>query len=482
MTVKEWFRKHQPLQLYIVFIMSILFLIVELAVSHITHSLTLLMNSYQMLSNVLALIGYIVTVKFESRDPQDCTGAKKTLSPTGAELTKERTCANSKLEATEHKLKNTFGWARIDVVSMLICCVFSASLCFSVVLAALQIFVHIDHLHEMHHPISVLCMGVAGFLVNTCCYILIGGYTFHQGSFLYVTKGGEVVLNKVAPTQSVRQGERRLSRTKTISSELRNKRQSFNEMCRDVVGCILVIICSIWVHFADDRSIKFIDPGIAVIHAVSLMILSFPYMKESCFILLQTMPGSINIYSLKVDLVKQFPDIVNVHDFHVWQLTANKVISTVHIIFQNPEVYTRVRDEIKKHFISNGITQVTIQPEFFIQSGQDRDIIIPTNVIKCLMPCQPSCGSCLCCPEIAEEKDDLKEVKHSSKEKPPNTSDPTIPIVQTDFPKEIYGDDSTPDSSEPSREQNNLLKKEEKLTISPQEVIVDNKDASNTEL
>lgn len=62
--------------------------------------------------------------------------------------------------------------------------------------------------------------------------------------------------------------------------------------------------------------------------------------KESCLILLQTIPDTINIEHLRAELLKAFPDIVNVHDLHVWQLTAHKVISTAHIIFQNPKVST----------------------------------------------------------------------------------------------------------------------------------------------
>lgn len=61
-------------------------------------------------------------------------------------------------------------------------------------------------------------------------------------------------------------------------------------------------------------------------------------MKESCLILLQTMPHSMNIDLLKDDMLKKFPDVVNIHDFHVWQLTANKLISTIHIIFKNKDV------------------------------------------------------------------------------------------------------------------------------------------------
>lgn len=57
-------------------------------------------------------------------------------------------------------------------------------------------------------------------------------------------------------------------------------------------------------------------------------------------ILLQTIPDTTDIEAMKKELVKHFPDIINVHDFHIWQLTASKVISTVHIIFENPKVGT----------------------------------------------------------------------------------------------------------------------------------------------
>lgn len=63
-------------------------------------------------------------------------------------------------------------------------------------------------------------------------------------------------------------------------------------------------------------------------------------MKESCLILLQTIPGTIDIEIFKADLLKTFDDIVSVHDLHIWQLTASKYVSTVHILFQDPIVST----------------------------------------------------------------------------------------------------------------------------------------------
>lgn len=67
------------------------------------------------------------------------------------------------------------------------------------------------------------------------------------------------------------------------------KRQGLMEICRDVSGCIFVVIASILVHFTyveiepgkpspDDIS-KFFDPVIAIISAVTLFTMSYPYCK-----------------------------------------------------------------------------------------------------------------------------------------------------------------------------------------------------------
>jgi len=50
------------------------------------------------------------------------------------------------------------------------------------------------------------------------------------------------------------------------------------------------------------------------------------------------MPDHMNIDVICEDLMKTFPDIVNVHELHIWQLTEVKIISTAHIIFLNPQV------------------------------------------------------------------------------------------------------------------------------------------------
>lgn len=63
MTMKEWIHRMKPARLVIVLILSIIYFLVLLAFSHITHALTLLVQCYHMVCNIIALIGSLIMVK-----------------------------------------------------------------------------------------------------------------------------------------------------------------------------------------------------------------------------------------------------------------------------------------------------------------------------------------------------------------------------------------------------------------------------------
>lgn len=118
-------------------------------------------------------------------------------------------------------------------------------------------------------------------------------------------------------------------------------------------------------------------------------------MKESGLILLQTIPASIDIEEFKRELTRSIKDIINVHDLHIWQLTANKSVCTAHIIFENPEIFTKVKAEIDKFFEQQGITIVTIQPEFL--SAIDSETV-QKPAQTCLVQCRDRmCKVKYCC-------------------------------------------------------------------------------------
>ena len=75
--------------------------------------------------------------------------------------------------------KNTFGWARAEVLGALVNAVFLVALCFSITVEACKRFIEKE---EIHKPPLLVGVGVLGLFVN-----LIGLCLFH-GKILYCSK------------------------------------------------------------------------------------------------------------------------------------------------------------------------------------------------------------------------------------------------------------------------------------------------------
>lgn len=122
--------------------LTFVFFIVEVVVSRITASLSMLSDSFHMLSDVIALVVALVAVRFA--------------------------------EKTHATNKNTFGWIRAEVMGALVNAVFLTALCFTIVLEAIERF---TEPHEIESPEVVIGVGAAGLLVN-----LLGLCLFHGHS------------------------------------------------------------------------------------------------------------------------------------------------------------------------------------------------------------------------------------------------------------------------------------------------------------
>lgn len=513
--MKEWIYRLQPVQLYIVLALSVAYFAVQLFLSHISHSLVLLVASYHMLCNIIALSGCILTIKHSKKSPpassaEECRPHRsvsqnslddarsedhhrfvevpvpgsgvvpvvilepsalegKQVDPSPAEVK-----AGVKVKGQqqrENSLRNTFGWARIDVLTTLVTCIFLASFCFSAVVEALQTLSHIHHQDAMHFPIWVLILGALGIVLHGLCYLLIGGYTYHQGSFLYITSNGNVILDRSVSGDGIRKGERRLSGSRKHVAGMNYeepKRQSVREMMRDVCSTLFVIVCSMIVYYTneDEDTSKFVDPLFSILSCVVLMALSYPYMKESGMILLQTIPDSIDIEIFERTLLKTFPDIVSVHDLHIWQLNSDKYVSTAHVIFKSTKVYSAINDQLIDFFHEMGINQVTIQPEFVSKQPVLPLLTAPTSSStsaaaqdatsapedSCLMQCRgEGCLEKHCCGRIKDKKSDQLTAIVTSASGSPHPAE--------QIPMEVQK--PTPSEEVPSTSNNDTVPKEE---------------------
>lgn len=162
------------------------------------------------------------------------------------------------------------------------------------------------------------------------------------------------------------------------------------EALRTCGGCLMVVCCACAVHFGHGALPRYVDPVLAVLAVVILICTSYPRMKESGLILLQNIPTNMDIATMQKKLLEQFPAILNVHEFHLWQLTNTRVIATLHIVVPSQAVYTTIADKLKRFLRDQGISSMTLQPEF----------CQATHITsQCILQCSGGklCGSLTCC-------------------------------------------------------------------------------------
>lgn len=70
--------------------------------------------------------------------------------------------------------KNTFGWARAEVLGVLVNAVFLVALCFSITVEACKRFIEVE---QIHSPQLLVAVGGLGLFVN-----VIGLCLFHGNS------------------------------------------------------------------------------------------------------------------------------------------------------------------------------------------------------------------------------------------------------------------------------------------------------------
>ncbi|XP_015712831.1 zinc transporter 1 [Coturnix japonica] len=149
----------------------------------------------------------------------------------------------------------------------------------------------------------------------------------------------------------------------------------------------------------------YLDPVLCLIMVCILLYTTYPLLRESALILLQTVPKQIDVHSLNSKL-RTLEGVEAVHELHIWQLAGSRIIGTAHIKCPDPSTYMMVAKRIKEIFHDEGIHATTIQPEFAsVGSESGRG--------KCEFPCRTQCALKQCCGTI-EDNAGKKTEKSSS--------------------------------------------------------------------
>jgi cobalt-zinc-cadmium efflux system protein len=130
----------------------------------------------------------------------------------------------------------------------------------------------------------------------------------------------------------------------------------------DLLGSVAAIVAAIVIIYTGWMAI---DPLLSV--AVAFLILKSAWMlvKRSAHVLLEGSPEWFDIETMQVDLVGRIPEIGSAHHVHVWGLTPQDLMLTMHVKLvaepQNPtDIVRRVKQLLRENY---GIDHSTIEIE-----------------------------------------------------------------------------------------------------------------------
>lgn len=114
----------------------------------------------------------------------------------------------------------------------------------------------------------------------------------------------------------------------------------------------------------------YVDPITSLILTMLILFTTLKLLRVPIMILLQTVPSSIDVEKLKKEVIEtvkgEYNAIIKIHDLHIWTLSGNQFVGTVHIKLMNCDLqnFNQIVKDARKIFHNYGVHHLTIQPEF----------------------------------------------------------------------------------------------------------------------
>jgi len=352
------------------------FMLVELIVGNTTNSMALVADSFHMLSDVIAIIIAFISVR---------------MSP-------------------KRWKKNTFGWARAEVVGALVNAVFLFALCFSIFVEAIKRFMVIEPLKD---PVLILIVGGTGLVINVIGLFLFGHHghshddeddgddQLHDGEHDHGHGHDKESGDKQKPSK--KHGH---SHGGGASGEQMNIAGVFLHIMADALGSVVVMISASVIWLTDWEYRDYLDPVLSLVIVILICISSWPLLRDSTLILLNSIPGHIDMAKLQEGLATQ-AQVVSVHELHIWRLVGSRLVATCHLEVSQPvggvtnvEHHMNTARIIKEYFHSQGIHSTTIQLEYTDINNMDDDCQVKCPLSKGVLGLSGVASSCVdnsCC-------------------------------------------------------------------------------------
>ncbi len=105
-----------------------------------------------------------------------------------------------------------------------------------------------------------------------------------------------------------------------------NIRSAFLHMLTDTLSSVAIIIGLIVIHYS---GWQWIDPLLALVVAVIILKWSWALLRDSLHVLMEGSP--IDVAALRAHVLHDFPEVLDIHDVHIWQISQRFNCLTAHV-------------------------------------------------------------------------------------------------------------------------------------------------------
>lgn len=220
----------------------------------------------------------------------------------------------SKRPATVHL---SFGYGKAEVVGALINCMFTTILTFWLLFEVVSRFLN---------PVEV--QGASMFIVASLGLLVNAGVVF------ILTKSGAHSLNTKA---------------------------ALLHAMGDLLASLVAIIAGAVIYFTNW---SIVDPLLSLVVIILLIVSNYNLMKKSVIILMAGVPEHLSYEQVGKDIL-EIHGILEVHDLHIWYMSANKTALAAHVVACNPTDWPDILKNCQKMLLEkHKIDHVTLQYEF----------------------------------------------------------------------------------------------------------------------
>ncbi len=229
--------------------------------------------------------------------------------------------------------RHSYGWHRAEVIAAL---VNGASL------LVIAIGIWVEAIERWRSPVEIkslemMIIAAIGLAVNIIVALILGGHAHDH--------------DHAHDHANPKKAERNL-----------NVHSAYLHVLGDLISSVGVIVAALLIRLTGAR---WIDPFISILIGVIILVSAYRVLRRSLHILNEGVPDGLSIREINRSITS-LPEIEAVHDLHVWNLGAEQVALSAHILllpggFAQPAlVMERVKTMLAAEF---GIEHTTLQFE-----------------------------------------------------------------------------------------------------------------------